>query len=583
MTEVHREVVATFDVDEAFEVPGLPELVRTCAATTTWIEGEPENRLLRATCYDTDDLALARHGLGLRRRVGGGVGGGWHLTVPREGAAPSEVRLPPGRAGSPVPTPLRRMVRGRTLDRPLVPVVQVTTRRTVRRLLDADARPVLELADDRVRARRAPPPGGSGEPAGPEVAWRELTIQALDGASALRDAAVTELGSRGLRPAPRAPAVARVLGLAAADVPGAGRTPAGDGARPVTPATSAEHAGPPGSAGWPEGSAAARPAESAGRAAAARPPGSAGSAAPAAPSAAPEGSAASVTLAYLRDQVEQVRAQDLLVRLEAPDSVHRMRVATRRLRSALGTHRTTFAREVVRPLVPELRWLAGALGAVRDAEVMRERVAGSLQAQEVQADAPAAGGAHEHDLGAWDDAYGAAREALLVELDGERYGRLLRSLVSLVTEPAVTEHGRRPARKVLRRGVAHEYSDVRRLVRRAAAVTGDAERAAALHDARKAAKRARYAAELASEVVGRPARAFAAAMESTQELLGRHQDSVVLRERLRALAASATDPRTAFEYGRLHALEEVRAQEAEDRLPSVWREASRKRLRRWLR
>ena len=77
-----------------------------------------------------------------------------------------------------------------------------------------------------------------------------------------------------------------------------------------------------------------------------------------------------------------MRAQDLPVRLDAPDAVHKMRVATRRLRSALTTFKALFAADVVRPLRDELKWLAGELGAARDAEVMRERVRKAVEAQE---------------------------------------------------------------------------------------------------------------------------------------------------------------------------------------------------------
>lgn len=528
MTEVHREVEAKLVADDAFDVPSLLALVRSADTSTPWVEGDPETQVLRATYYDTDDLALARHGLTLRRRAGGGDSG-WHLKVPAADGARSEVRLPPGRSGSPLPEPLRRMVRARTLDRPLVPVAKVTTRRTARRLFDATDRPVLELADDHVTARRVLPLGGAGDATGPEVTWRELEVEALDGGTALVDAAEAELVSRGLRPASHPSKVARVLGLDTGGGSGADR---GQG-RPAKRGTSSTGA---------------------------------------------RAAASEVSLAYVRDQVEQLRTQDLLVRLDTPGSVHRMRVATRRLRSALVTYRKVFDREAVRSLRPELTWLATTLGAVRDAEVMRERVLGPLPEQA----RPAAGGGHD-DARPWDDAYDAAREVLLAGLDGERYGRLLHALAGFAADPPVTKRGRRPARKALRRGVSREYADLRRLVRRARTVTDVRERADALHDARKAAKRARYAAELSVAVFGDDARAFAAAMESTQEVLGRHQDSVVLRERLRDLAASATDPMTAFEYGRLHALEQVRAREAEDRLPSVWRRASRKRLRRWLR
>lgn len=61
----------------------------------------------------------------------------------------------------------------------------------------------------------------------------------------------------------------------------------------------------------------------------------------------------------------------------------------------------------------------------------------------------------------------------------------------------------------------------------------------ALHEARKAAKRTRYAAEAARPALGRPARTFAKRVKAVQKILGDHQDSVVARDALRTLAARA--------------------------------------------
>ena len=44
-------------------------------------------------------------------------------------------------------------------------------------------------------------------------------------------------------------------------------------------------------------------------------------------------------LAYLREQADRLRRFDPLVRRDAPDSVHQMRVASRRLRSVLPAYR----------------------------------------------------------------------------------------------------------------------------------------------------------------------------------------------------------------------------------------------------
>jgi CHAD domain-containing protein len=230
-----------------------------------------------------------------------------------------------------------------------------------------------------------------------------------------------------------------------------------------------------------------------------------------------ESAAGDVVLAHVREQVEQVRSQDLPVRLDAPDAIHKMRVATWRLRSALTTFKPLFAADVVRPLRGELEWLAGELGAARDAEVMRDRVRWAVEAEKTVVDlgpvAEVAGG----ELG---EAYRGAHDRVLAELDGDRYHGLLTRLDELVTSPPVTERAAARAGKTLPRLVARSYSGVHRLVEDAAAHAAGAEREELLHDARKAAKAARYAGESVSRVFGADATAFAQAMEAVQEVVG---------------------------------------------------------------
>ncbi|MYW11522.1 CHAD domain-containing protein, partial [Streptomyces sp. SID2563] len=83
-------------------------------------------------------------------------------------------------------------------------------------------------------------------------------------------------------------------------------------------------------------------------------------------------------LRYVRHQAEAIVALDPAVRRGLPDSVHRMRVATRRLRSALRTYRRVLDREATRPLGTELKWLAGELGVDRDQEVLDARLRARL-------------------------------------------------------------------------------------------------------------------------------------------------------------------------------------------------------------
>ena len=85
-------------------------------------------------------------------------------------------------------------------------------------------------------------------------------------------------------------------------------------------------------------------------------------------------------LGYVRDQVAAIWRYDPLVRRDAPDAVHQMRVATRRARSALQAFGGIIERDATRPLCAELKWLAAALGPARDGEVLLARLTADLAA-----------------------------------------------------------------------------------------------------------------------------------------------------------------------------------------------------------
>jgi CHAD domain-containing protein len=90
------------------------------------------------------------------------------------------------------------------------------------------------------------------------------------------------------------------------------------------------------------------------------------------------------------------------------------------------------------------------------------------------------------------------------------------------------------------------------------------DRDRALHEARKAAKRLRYTAEVAVPVLGGPVAEMVTALKGVQEVLGDRQDTFITRPLctrlgLRAHAAGEN----AWTWGRLHGLEEARCTQAE--------------------
>lgn len=307
-----------------------------------------------------------------------------------------------------------------------------------------------------------------------------------------------------------------------------------------------------------------------------------GAGAPAAgerPDLGPGSRAGKVVLAHLREQVEELIAREPGAREDTPDAVHKMRVATRRLRSALATYRPLLDRTRTGPVRAELKWLADALGEPRDAEVLRDRLRGLAQEQPGDLLLGPVLRRIDQELGAQ---HRDGHRHLLEALDDRRYRRLLEALDELVTRPPFTKAARRRAGRRLPGLVARAAARVDRAAHTADAATTTEQRELLLHEVRKAAKRARYAAESVAPVFGKPAKRMAKRMERLQEVLGEHQDSVVARDALRRLGVAAhLAGENGFTFGMMHALERARGEAARREYEPALRAASRKRVRKW--
>ncbi len=341
---------------------------------------DPETHELDATYFDTDGLALSASGLTLRRRVGG-TDAGWHLKVPSPDGGRDELREPLG--GAPpevVPESLERAVHLYARGQALGAVVQVRTRRRVYRLCDADGRTLAELCDDLVTADTLGDPDGSST-----KAWREWEVELVDGDDALLEAAGELLQASGARPASGPSKLARALGNRI-PVPAMSTTP--------------------------------RDSDTSG---------------------APHASAADVVGTHLRQQLAELKYRDPLVRHDVPDAVHKMRVAMRRLRSALASYRPLLDRRLTDPLRDELKWIAGVLGDARDAEVMHERLAGLIADEPIELVMGPVQQRVDRQLGA---AYRLAHRRAVEAMESQRYATLIDKLDAVVANPPWTT-GRR--------------------------------------------------------------------------------------------------------------------------------------------
>jgi CHAD domain-containing protein len=273
-------------------------------------------------------------------------------------------------------------------------------------------------------------------------------------------------------------------------------------------------------------------------------------------------------LAYVRAQRDAIVELDPAVRRDAEDSVHSMRVATRRLRSTFKSYGEILDRTVTDPVGEELKWLAGELGLDRDREVLTERLTAALE----QVPATLVRGPVEERLHTWARTeHGGARARLIGVLDSRRYLALLDTLDALIAAPPQRKAAGKKPRKPIAKAVKKDVRKVAGLVERAVELEPGTDRDTAIHEARKKTKRARYAAEAARPALGKPAKDLVKSMKALQNLLGEHQDSVMARQALRELSAVAhAAGESAFTYGLLHEREERRAVRVETELPGFW-------------
>jgi CHAD domain-containing protein len=293
-----------------------------------------------------------------------------------------------------------------------------------------------------------------------------------------------------------------------------------------------------------------------------------------------------VIQASITDGLFQLLDHELRLRATLPEpqeeDIHQARVATRRLRSDLKTFEPVLDSPWVVRIRGEIQRVGEALGAVRDADVHAEYLAGCVKKP---ADADASEELHAH--------LAAQRRAAIQELatllGDERYLRLLEELATAAAHPpfspplesaAVALRAPSPehlARKALPSLVRRPWRALRRRVRHAGRHPEDWE----LHQIRIRAKQVRYAAEMATPTIGKPAARTARRAAALQGVLGDHHDAVAMELWLKEASADRS-PAARVLADRLIAEERRRQRDLRRRWRPVWEELNRKQLHRWL-
>lgn len=472
------------EVELKFRVHGLfqmPDLVELGVAPQVHV-GEPFE--MEAVYHDTAELTLFRWGVTLRRREGG-KDAGWHMKLPvagADGTTRDEIHLPlDAGAIGSVPASLVQIVAPLLHELPLEPVVRLSTMRTPTVLANSDGQPLVEVVDDIVTVRHE----------GRTVSvFREIEVEVI----ADDDPATSDVMRR----------------MTALLIEG--------GAEPSSVSKAASALGP-------------RTAE---------PPD-----VPAVRAPDPSGLAVDAIRATLSQHVRSLLLADVGVRRDLPDSVHQMRVSARRLRSTLGAFAPLLHKEESARLREELKWIASELGAIRDTEVMMDRLSSHAADLVDPSDSERCREAVASVLG---PRLAAARSSALAALRSDRHQQLVDDLMDAAVAPPVTNDAYRPCEEVMPSLVADTW---RRLVRSITRMRIDGP-SAPWHEARIKAKQARYTAEAIEDVFGKSMRRLANALAEVTEVLGDHQDAYVAQNVLRDIAAQpSTSGATGMSLGLL--------------------------------
>lgn len=293
------EIERKYEVGEDTVLPPLGDIAAVVAG------GEVE---LVAEYFDTPRGDLAAQRIVLRRRHGGDDEG-WHIKFPTaEGRQELHWPLTEGEPPAEVCAPVLGIVR----DRPLNVIAQITTHRTILRLVTLAGTELVEVVDDIVQARDSS--------TGVLRRWREWEVELRDGAptsaperAALFTAIEDLLCAAGAAPAKSGSKLASALGTTSL-------------AEEVLP--------------------------------------------PSLDRSSPGSAVLGLALSML---VTELLEADPRVRRNEADSVHAFRTRVRRIRGLFASYRHIFDRAATDPLRRELQHFGSLLGTARDAEVMRER------------------------------------------------------------------------------------------------------------------------------------------------------------------------------------------------------------------
>ena len=274
------------------------------------------------------------------------------------------------------------------------------------------------------------------------------------------------------------------------------------------------------------------------------------------PQAAPTASPSEHIRTKLQAQINQMLIHDPGTRLGRDiEALHQMRVATRRMRAIFRAVRTFLEPEWTKKIRQEVGWIGSLLGEVRDWDVLLESLSKEYFGMNSKEER-----AFLHIQKIFQDERSLARGRLLEGLGSDRYVDLLNTLEdSLGHLPFQSDH---PTMADLAR---------KAFVKLEECVESPQDRfpEQELHHIRILVKRARYTVELSEPFLRKHAKRFLQQAKSLQEVLGQHQDALVLEHQLLSHRTLTRSPGVAFLKGILVERCRNRQKAARQNLPQL--------------
>jgi CHAD domain-containing protein len=249
------------------------------------------------------------------------------------------------------------------------------------------------------------------------------------------------------------------------------------------------------------------------------------------------------------------------------ESLHQMRVATRRLRAVLRTARPILLPAGVTSLQEELMWLSELLGPARDLDVQiayftNESARLTVRDRQLLTQFLV----HLRTQRA------ALQQMLLSELTSARYLELIRRLQQAAQAPSIIDSSL-TVRQLAKREFKKLHKAIKRIVRSPSDAT--------LHKIRIKAKRARYAADLVRSSMGKSAARFIKSARAVQDRLGIHQDAIQAERHIRQFVKYSTSVRAGFVAGRMVGRQHSRRERIRKEMKPLFKSLLKQGKRAW--